>query len=63
MKFIKKEKSSYFENLMLVPEMLFFLFFGGMGLELRAFTLGLFCDGYFFKIGSHELFAQAGFKP
>jgi hypothetical protein len=37
-----------------------------LGLELRAFTLSHstspFCEG-FFKIGSHELFAQVGLEP
>jgi hypothetical protein len=36
-----------------------------LGLELRAYTLShstFFVMG-FFKIGSHELFAWAGFEP
>jgi hypothetical protein len=38
-----------------------------LGLELRAFTLShstspVFVKGVF-QIGSHELFAQAGFEP
>jgi hypothetical protein len=37
-----------------------------LGLELKAFilshsTIPIFCEG-FFKIGSHELFAQTSFK-
>jgi hypothetical protein len=37
-----------------------------LGFDLRAYTLShsispIFCDG-FFEIGSHELFAQVGFK-
>jgi hypothetical protein len=38
-----------------------------LGLELRAYTLShstnLFFGMGFFEIGSHKLFAQAGFKP
>jgi hypothetical protein len=44
----------------------FLFIFAVLGLELRAFTLShspaLFVIGIF-KIGSHELFAKAGFKP
>jgi hypothetical protein len=41
-------------------------FFSVLGLELRAFTLShstspIFVK-VFFEIGSHELFARAGFK-
>jgi hypothetical protein len=44
---------------------LFFFFFAVLELELRAFALSqstspIFVKG-FFEIGSHELFAQAGF--
>jgi hypothetical protein len=44
-----------------------FFVFAVLGLELRVFTLSnstspIFVKG-FFEIGSHELFAWAGFKP
>jgi hypothetical protein len=43
-----------------------FLFLAALGLELRACTLSHstspFSEGFFFEIGSHKLFAQAGFK-
>jgi hypothetical protein len=37
----------------------------GLGFELRAYTFSHFTFSVmaFFKIGSHELFAQAAFKP
>jgi hypothetical protein len=46
---------------------LFFFFFVVLELELRAFTSShstqpYFCEG-FFDIGSHKLFAWAGFEP
>jgi hypothetical protein len=44
----------------------FVCLFAVLGFELRAFTLThfikRFCDG-FFEMGSHELFAPAGFEP
>jgi hypothetical protein len=46
----------------------YLLLFVVLGFELRAYTLShttshpsFFCEG-FFEIGSHELFAQAGFE-
>jgi hypothetical protein len=38
-----------------------------LGFELRVYNLEplyqlFFCDEFFSKIGSHELFAQAGFE-
>jgi hypothetical protein len=46
---------------------LWFFFLVTLGFELRVFTLShstslIFCEG-FFEIGSHELFASAGFEP
>jgi hypothetical protein len=44
-----------------------FFFFEVLGFELRAYTLSHstrpFFVMVFFKIGSHELFARAGFEP
>jgi hypothetical protein len=45
----------------------FFFFFTVLGFELRAFTVShstspIFVEGFFFEIGSRELFAQAGFE-
>jgi hypothetical protein len=38
-----------------------------LGFRLRTYTSShspvLFCEGFFFKIGSHKLFAGAGFEP
>jgi hypothetical protein len=49
--------------------MYIYIFFGSMGFELRASSLArqvlyclLFFGWVFFKVGSHELFAQAGFE-
>jgi uncharacterized membrane protein SirB2 len=56
--------------------MFLFIYFVILGFELRAYTLShstsplcfcfvcvCVCVMGFFKIGSHKLFAQAGFKP
>jgi hypothetical protein len=48
-------------------EQLFFSFFGGtgawtQGLHIKPLHQPYFCEG-FFKIGSQELFAWAGFEP
>jgi hypothetical protein len=44
----------------------FFFFFAALGLELRAFTLSHSTSPFFvmgiLEIGSHKLFAQAGFE-
>jgi hypothetical protein len=51
----------------LIQGLCFVLFFALLGFELWAYTLSHFtspfCDGIFFKIGTHELFAWAGFEP
>jgi hypothetical protein len=47
------------------PTLFFFLWYWGLNSEpipLAALPV-LLCDDFIFKIGSHELFAQAGFKP
>jgi hypothetical protein len=48
------------------PGFFFFFFFLVLWFELRAFTLSHstspFGDGFFFQLGSCELFAQAGLK-
>jgi hypothetical protein len=44
----------------------FFSFFGVLGFELRAYTSSHSMSPLlkvFFKIGSHKLFAWAGFEP
>jgi hypothetical protein len=51
----------------MLPLCYFILFFAVLGLELKVYTLSrstspFFVKG-FFEIGSHELFAWAGFKP
>jgi hypothetical protein len=53
--------------LTIVSLFVFYFFFAALGFELKASTLShstspLFVMG-FFEIGSHELLAQAGFKP
>jgi hypothetical protein len=50
------KKSSVYENYL-------FIYFWGMGLELRAYILSHSTSplwGFFFEIGSHKLFAQGG---
>jgi hypothetical protein len=50
-----------------LPALQFFIFFSVLGFELRVYTLSHstshFFVVHFFKIGSFELFAQAGFEP
>jgi hypothetical protein len=63
--------SSFISFLLLFPLIFFFFFFffAVLGFQFRGYTLShsttpaLFCDEIFFKIGSHELFAWAGFEP
>jgi hypothetical protein len=43
-------------------------FFTVLEFELKAYTLShstslFFCEGFFLELGSHQLFAQAGFEP
>jgi hypothetical protein len=50
-----------------ISNFFFFFLFAVLGLDLWAFTLNhstspIFVVGIF-EIGSHELFAQAGFEP
>jgi hypothetical protein len=49
------------------PDETLFFAFAVLGLELKAYTLSLSTSPFFvigfFKMGSHEVFAQAGFKP
>jgi hypothetical protein len=55
-------------NLTLMLSLTLFFSFAVLGFELRAFTLShstspIFVMGFFFKIGSPELFGWAGFEP
>jgi hypothetical protein len=59
----------FWGNVVIVPGVgvYIFFFFAVLRLELRVYTLSHSTSFYFvkcfFKIGSHELFAQAGFEP
>jgi hypothetical protein len=64
---IKNSTTSLLETQSFLQTQLFILFFAVLGLEIRAYTLS-HCTTPFFvmgflMIGSHKLFAQAGFGP
>jgi hypothetical protein len=63
----KNHTSAAFISVLLTLFIYSFIHLVVLGFELRAYTLNHFtspfCDAFFFKIGSRELFAPVGFEP